>query len=1068
MKKKTFIHKDLSEQTSDNIRRALGTHAVKEEVDAPPKPYEDFKLREKYHRYSFLNEHLSVTPYDFAGEIHSSGLDLRDLEVLQATITHDEGDKYQILDSLEINPARITHIDNTKLTPNFKIPTRIYSNQDFNRGDRFWNNVFMGGNYEGVSYPRMIDTNSMFYHSLFTMRAYEPAHLYKNLNIDDAVMADLTDEEKLALSDPIGFTTEGTEANQVYNITCYYPDYNNYVANYQQWESGTHELLLPNYNFEAMVNFEWNTGLSSIFYSTGRFFGGGAGEFSELSSDRERLLRVKDESPNYKHLLDYHYPLNPEIYSGMYDEETLVSEDTDILSVVESANYFKRHQYYGDQWIYNWAESAPAELKQKVINANKNILFGENYWFYILRQPLEDYYNELYKKQNTALLNAAIITFEMDTQQGKSELSDGEEKSYGDTSTSDVKYHIRNTIAKNGMTIKFLEMLKDLDDGVLPGFNYDEHNYKVQTDVVQPIKNETLDSHVANYDYYTDSIRLDCVDFTNFLVYMMRNPTVAINDNYIQIGSHSGYEGSSRSEIYTEAGGNALYSYANYAGISEILNQTILDSHRIFRNIMPDEIEKTIDLTGTPADTSLTISNYVYNTIFKPTENFRETLAYKIEKVGGPAVQPGRTKEVLQSFWVWNSSGASVEVSPELGVEVGAGGEEYRKPMRIVDSQVKYGQTYTYYGYAYVLVNAYKYKYSDFRLTKVTNAYGPSVEEGFPDKLFCVQFYDPTDQIIKPQIFAISSAPERDPDTRLYSNLSEYNTFATNEHDILKNPQVADFYYNIEPCLKLIKVPIFEKTITITDEPANKISVTPFHVIDNTEKIGFSVMQDNFAEMYYPACITPRDQILKEKYLKTKDLTETERIKAFSESPARYLEVYRISDEPTSYLSFDKHLVSKIDLRIPNTNYNRIDYIVTDKVKPNKTYYYLFRFVTENGMPGHLSTIYKAKLVDDGGYQYATFDAYDTSNFVVNHFEETTKSAKKLLQLEPNISQLMMDLSEVDLTDRAQGQLDKIEIGKGVEQLWNKTFKIRLTSKKSGKKTDINVSYKRRTKDLSK
>ena len=53
-----------------------------------------------------------------------------------------------------------------------------------------------------------------------------------------------------------------------------------------------------------------------------------------------------------------------------------------------------------------------------------------------------------------------------------------------------------------------------------------------------------------------------------------------------------------------------------------------------------------------------------------------------------------------------------------------------------------------------------------------------------------------------------------------------------------------------------------------------------------------------------------------------------------------------------------------------------------------------------------------------------------------------------------------MDTSEVDYDDVASSQISNITLAAGSEDsIWGKTFKIRLTSKKTGKKIDLNVTY---------
>ena len=83
--------------------------------------------------------------------------------------------------------------------------------------------------------------------------------------------------------------------------------------------------------------------------------------------------------------------------------------------------------------------------------------------------------------------------------------------------------------------------------------------------------------------------------------------------------------------------------------------------------------------------------------------------------------------------------------------------------------------------------------------------------------LYCVQFYEPLSNVVAEQIFTISNTGEKDPSGAQYMNLAEYNTFATSEFDVSEYPNLAEFYLNIEPCVKIIKVPLFKKTVTMLD-----------------------------------------------------------------------------------------------------------------------------------------------------------------------------------------------------------------------------------------------------------
>ena len=57
------------------------------------------------------------------------------------------------------------------------------------------------------------------------------------------------------------------------------------------------------------------------------------------------------------------------------------------------------------------------------------------------------------------------------------------------------------------------------------------------------------------------------------------------------------------------------------------------------------------------------------------------------------------------------------------------------------------------------------------------------------------------------------------------------------------------------------------------------------------------------------------------------------------------------------------------------------------------------------------------------------------------------------------MSQVMVDSSQVNFQDTAKNQYENIKVGVAEDLVWGKTFKIRLTSKKTGKKIDLNITY---------
>jgi hypothetical protein len=78
----------------------------------------------------------------------------------------------------------------------------------------------------------------------------------------------------------------------------------------------------------------------------------------------------------------------------------------------------------------------------------------------------------------------------------------------------------------------------------------------------------------------------------------------------------------------------------------------------------------------------------------------------------------------------------------------------------------------------------------------------------------------------------------------------------------------------------------------------------------------------------------------------------------------------------------------------------------------------------------------------------------------VKPFNRPIESFKKLLNIVPNIENVLLNDEDVDYSDTSENQKDNVKFGQSDDPVWDKTFKIRLTSKKTGKKIDINLTHK--------
>ena len=61
----------------------------------------------------------------------------------------------------------------------------------------------------------------------------------------------------------------------------------------------------------------------------------------------------------------------------------------------------------------------------------------------------------------------------------------------------------------------------------------------------------------------------------------------------------------------------------------------------------------------------------------------------------------------------------------------------------------------------------------------------------------------------------------------------------------------------------------------------------------------------------------------------------------------------------------------------------------------------------------------------------------------------------------PNSSHTQLITEDADFAANSYTQLENVNIGNTdlEDPIWGKTFKLRLTSKKTGKKIDLNITY---------
>lgn len=175
-------------------------------------------------------------------------------------------------------------------------------------------------------------------------------------------------------------------------------------------------------------------------------------------------------------------------------------------------------------------------------------------------------------------------------------------------------------------------------------------------------------------------------------------------------------------------------------------------------------------------------------------------------------------------------------------------------------------------------------------------------------------------------------------------------------------------------------------------------------------------------------------------------------------------EIYRLERPPRSSQDFYDNFLNSTDetseaLFKDNTvvKMNLLEASYSDKVVPNRKYYYLFRSMSYHGTPSIVTQIFQAEVRKDS-------DEYklDISEYKIPQMKkyDSKKDFKRLFRVVPNLDRLMFIHEEDGENWFLDGQDNGNGLVSSVGESYTKKFKIRITSKHTGKKMDLNMTFK--------
>jgi hypothetical protein len=295
--------------------------------------------------------------------------------------------------------------------------------------------------------------------------------------------------------------------------------------------------------------------------------------------------------------------------------------------------------------------------------------------------------------------------------------------------------------------------------------------------------------------------------------------------------------------------------------------------------------------------------------------------------------------------------------------------------------------------------------------------------------------------------------------------------------ELAGNPYYAEMDVEILPSYQIIELPYISPSMpwmtedssfgrgTILDNPpvAPDNEIVPFRGVNN--KLLFLLNSGIGEVIQNPQPLSPGEQEYVDRLREMYADPRVTQILFENDDPAIQFEIFRTDRKPYSYEDFMNHKIATVDGgNSSEVGFQRVSAAsYVDTVEPNTVYYYMFRSIDIHGHISYPTEVFEVRLVDDDGAVYPVVRVVDFP--VASDYTELTRDLTRFLQIDPQVTQTVLNqeasapavLSDGRTTAPRGGS---ISLGVDDELMWGRSFKVRVTSKKTGKKIDININCK--------
>tara|TARA_A200000113_G_scaffold193038_1_gene182459 strand:+ start:17911 stop:20235 length:2325 start_codon:yes stop_codon:yes gene_type:complete len=305
-------------------------------------------------------------------------------------------------------------------------------------------------------------------------------------------------------------------------------------------------------------------------------------------------------------------------------------------------------------------------------------------------------------------------------------------------------------------------------------------------------------------------------------------------------------------------------------------------------------------------------------------------------------------------------------------------------------------------------------------------------------------------------------------DKRYRYTLSSRNIIFGTKYEVLRgraysNSSDIGITIKSSPSIKLVEFRLFDKSCIVRDNPpiAPEITMVPFKGI--SEKIRILLNSAVGRNMLKPVIFTKEEERAVESYKIAQDIPlENEKILFETDDSVEKFLIYKMDKEPADYMDFYRNgEIIEVSTSIGRVKASSASY--DDKILPNNKYYYFARCQDYHGNLSYPTTVFEVEMKADSGSIYPVIKEYE---FKEPDTRQPSVGVKRFIRVKASIPNLMADteamgLNNSDVEGPEPGE--HVYLGITDDVVWNKKFKIRVTSKSTGRKIDYNFTMKTKT-----